>query len=98
MSLAEVVPVRLFHDGAFRWRLLTRAHGPAAWAMLMDLIPPGSRLKWFPIMSAMTSAVAPPAVPSPPPPRRGLPRLRARIPATAGKPTTACQAGNHVAP
>ena len=37
----------------------SRAHGPAAWAMLMDLIPPGSRLKWFPVMSAMTSAVAP---------------------------------------
>lgn len=31
----------------------SRAHGPAAWAMLMDLIPPGSRVKWFPVMSAI---------------------------------------------
>lgn len=36
MSLADVVPVRLFHDGAFRWRLLTRALDPADWLQFDD--------------------------------------------------------------
>jgi hypothetical protein len=31
----------------------SRAHGPAAWAMLMDLVPRNSRVKWFPVMSAI---------------------------------------------
>jgi MFS family permease len=31
----------------------SRAHGPAAWAMLMDIVPSHSRVKWFPVMSAI---------------------------------------------
>ena len=34
----------------------SRAHGPASWAMLMDLVPPHSRVKWFPVMSAIAVA------------------------------------------
>jgi hypothetical protein len=31
-------------------------HGPAAWAMQMDLVPPASREKWFPIVSGISAA------------------------------------------
>ena len=36
MSFSEVVPVRLFHDDAFRWRLSTRALDAAAWLQFDD--------------------------------------------------------------
>lgn len=36
LSFAEVVPVALFHDAAFRWRLATRALAPEAWLQFDD--------------------------------------------------------------
>lgn len=36
LSLAEVVPVHLFHDGPFKWRLATRALASADWLQFDD--------------------------------------------------------------
>lgn len=38
LSFAEVVPVDLFHDGAFRWRLATRSLTASAWLQFDDTV------------------------------------------------------------
>lgn len=38
LSLSEVVPVRLFHDDAFRWRLSTRSLDAAGWLQFDDQV------------------------------------------------------------